>query len=190
MKRTDSLPRDAADRRSFLKQASLLGLCGCGVCAEASPVPAGAGQQAAEPLARQWIATLLPLLADGDRERAGSILRGCSAAHFQSLDMEKMLDGYRGNVAGLLKHLEKEWGWVVQYSPKEGLILIDENKTTCVCPVIPKQHSGDLGILCCCSEGFAERMFSRVAGAPVRARVVASVLRGDRTCKYRVELKV
>jgi hypothetical protein len=32
-------------------------------------------------------------------------------------------------------------------------------------------------------------MFSRVTGGPVRAQVIASVLRGDRTCKYRIELK-
>jgi hypothetical protein len=164
----------------------MLGVCGCGALAE----PEGHNQQAApEPLAKQWVATVLPLLAAGDREHARTVIRRCFEPHFQSLAMQDTLDAFRGNLAGFLRHLEKEWGWVVTYSPEEGIILIDENKSACVCPVLPKQHTGDLGLLCCCSEGFAERMFSLVAGAPVRAEVTASVLRGDRTCRYRITLK-
>jgi predicted hydrocarbon binding protein len=43
-------------------------------------------------------------------------------------------------------------------------------------------------VICYCSEGFAERMFSRVAGVEVSAEVVSSVRRGDLSCVYRIEL--
>jgi hypothetical protein len=179
-----------ADRRSFLKQAGLFGMCGCGTAARDLAGPAAHAQPAQpEPLAKQWVGTLLPLLAAGDREHARQAIRNCSAPHFRALAMDATLDKFRGNVGGFLAHLEKEWGWIVKYSPGDGVVLVDENKTTCVCPLLPKERGGDLGLLCYCSEGFAERMFSRVTGGPVRAQVIASVLRGDRTCKYRIELK-
>ncbi|MFB3854747.1 MAG: hypothetical protein ACE148_13080 [Vicinamibacterales bacterium] len=186
----------ARDRRAFLKGAGMLGICGCGLASECSARPGEAASDAAqapaaapEPLAKHWVATLLPLLAAGDPEHARSAIRRCFEPHFRSLALEPTLDKFRGNVEGFVRHLEKEWGWVVSYSPDTGVILVDENKPYCVCPVLPKERSGDLGLLCYCSEGIAERMFSHVAGSPVHARVVASVLRGDRTCKYRIELK-
>jgi hypothetical protein len=180
-------------RRTFLQQAGVFGICGCAVSAGGRSVAGdGAAEaQAAqpEPMAKQWVATLLPLLAAGDPVRARSAIRKCFEPHFRALALEPTLDTFRGNVAGFVRHLEKEWGWVVDYSPETGVILIDENKAACVCPVVPKEHPGGLGILCYCSEGIAERMFSHVAGAPVRAEVVASILRGDRSCKYRIDLK-
>ncbi len=42
--------------------------------------------------------------------------------------------------------------------------------------------------LCNCSEGFAERMFSYILNRPVRATVIASILRGDKSCKYEIFL--
>ncbi len=186
----------SGNRRAFLKGAGLLSICGCGLAAECSARPGEAASDAAqapaavpEPLAKHWVATLLPLLAASNPEHARSAIRKCFEPHFRSLALEPTLDKFRGNVEGFVRYLEKEWGWVVSYSPETGVILVDENKTYCVCPVLPKERSGDLGLLCYCSEGIAERMFSHVAGSPVRARVVASVLRGDRTCKYRIELK-
>jgi hypothetical protein len=192
MKHLDT-PESEPDRRSFLKKAGWFGMCGCGFAADGLAGPADQATQAQaaqpEPLSKQWIATLLPLLAAGDREHARQAVRGCSLPHFRTLAMDATLDKFRGNVAGFLGHLEKEWGWIVKYSPGDGVILVDENKAACVCPLLPKERTGDLGLLCCCSEGFAERMFSRVAGSPVRAQVTASILRGDPSCKYRIELR-
>jgi hypothetical protein len=187
-------------RRTFLRRAGLAGLCGCGLATSGLAAPDGrreadervaGSEQAAtpEPLAKQWVAALLPALAaQGDRERARAAIRGCWRPHYDALGIQATLDKFRGNLDGFLRHLQAEWGWVVKYSPEQGVIQIDENKAACVCPVVPKQHDGDLGLLCACSEGFAEQMFSQVVGAPVRAVVVASVLRGDRTCQYRIEV--
>jgi hypothetical protein len=137
----------------------------------------------------KWVGALLPLLAVGDRERARAAIRNCWTPHYDSLGMQTTIERFRGNLEGFLRHLQVEWGWAVTYSPEQGMILVDENKPACVCPVVPKQHTGDLGLLCYCSEGFAERMFSQVIGTPVHVDVVASVLRGDPSCRYRIELK-
>lgn len=43
-------------------------------------------------------------------------------------------------------------------------------------------------LLCDCSEGFTEKMFSAVVGKPVKAEVVASIQRGAESCRYRITL--
>jgi hypothetical protein len=201
MTSTDRQPGTDTGRRTFLRRATLAGFCACASSgAEAVVAPAGAtgtagagaGHQAAsqpEPMAKKWVATLLPLLAVGGRDQARQAIRACWPAHFESLGIQPTLDKFHGNLDGFLRHLQAEWGWVVSYSPDQGVILVDENKPACVCPVVPKNHAGDLGLICFCSEGIAERMFSDVVGHPVRAQVVASILRGDRSCKYRIDVK-
>ncbi len=179
-----------ADRRSFLRQACLTGLCACGVAATARAVDDGdpTVTKSPDPMAKKWVATLLPLLASGDPEAARTLLRACSAAHYDELGMAAIAGRYRGNLDAFLGFLRAEWGWAIEYQPDAGLVLIDENKSVCVCPVVPKEHRGLLGLMCHCSEGFAERLFAEVVGAPVRAEVTASILRGDPTCKYRIDL--
>jgi hypothetical protein len=178
-------PGTEANRRSFLKAAGLAGVCACSL-----PSAIAATEQVApakEPLAKAWVATLLPLLAAGDRAQAAKAIRACSGPHYEALGLDATVGRFRGDLDGFLRHLQQEWGWVITRGPEPGVILIDENKPACVCPVVPKPHTGDLGLLCYCSEGIAERMFSQVVGRPVRATVVSSILRGNATCRYRIE---
>ncbi len=137
---------------------------------------------------QKWIAALLPLLAKGDREYARRILKGCAASHYEDLKMQAVVDRFRGKLDDFLDVPRKEWGWIIEYDRDKGVILINENKPNCVCPLVQKGQPGDLGILCYCSEGFAEKMFSEVVGSPVRAEVIESVLRGHKSCKYRIDL--
>jgi hypothetical protein len=102
--------------------------------------------------------------------------------------MDSVLAPLRGDLPSFLAFLRSEWGWIVEHDAAAGVVLANENRDRCVCPLVPEEHGSDLGALCDCSEGFAERMFSAVTGAPVRARVVESILRGGARCRYRVEL--
>ncbi|RPJ74487.1 MAG: hypothetical protein EHM24_06015, partial [Acidobacteria bacterium] len=144
------------DRRSFFKHAGVA-ICACGVTGPGGAFGAAAltasplAEAAPEPLAKKWVATLLPLLAAGDRERARTMIRACWSPHYEGLGMQGTIDKFRGDLPGFLRHLQAEWGWVVTHSAEQGLILIDENKSQCVCPILPKEHTGDLGLLCYCS---------------------------------------
>jgi predicted hydrocarbon binding protein len=64
--------------------------------------------------------------------------------------------------------------------------IADENKTKCVCPMVNKEKGVRSSILCYCSEGFAEKMFSTVVGHPVKAKVISSIHRGNNRCKYQI----
>jgi predicted hydrocarbon binding protein len=182
------------DRRSFMKTGCLAGLCACLGPPITTAAGAGdAGTQTEEPkpptMPQKWIVAMLPALAEMDKEQAKRILKSGARAHFEHLDMAAKVESYRGKMDGFLDFLRGEWDWVIAYDRDRGVIEIDENKSACVCPLVPKDHPADLGVLCYCSEGFAEKLFSAVAGTPVRAEVVASIRRGQKSCKYRIELK-
>jgi predicted ArsR family transcriptional regulator len=138
---------------------------------------------------QKGITALLPQLAKGDREEARRILKGCAEAHYEDLKMQATVDKFRGKMDEFLAFLRKEWGWIIDYDRDQGVILVNENKTSCVCPLVPKARTADLGILCYCSEGFAERVFSEIHGSRVRAEVAESILRGQQHCIYRIELR-
>lgn len=138
---------------------------------------------------QKWIATLLPLLATGDREAAKHVLKGCAASHYDDLKMQATVERFAGRLPAFLDFLRAEWGWIIDYDRAAGVVAINENKSDCVCPLVAKKRGTNLGILCYCSEGFAEKMFSVVVGSPVRAEVTESILRGGKSCRYRIELK-
>lgn len=176
-----------------MKTGCLAGLCAClGGSAAAAAEEAGAAAQTGEPkpptMPQKWIVAVLPALAAMDKEQAKRVLKTGAPAHFEHLNMTATVERYRGKMDEFLEYLRREWDWIIAYDRERGVIEIDENKSACVCPLIPKDHPADLGVLCYCSEGFAERLFSAVAGAPVRAEVAASIRRGQKSCKYRIEL--
>jgi hypothetical protein len=138
---------------------------------------------------RRWIAALLPALAASpDREAARRVLKAVAQVHWEQLRMGERVAPYRGNLDAFLAFLTAEWGWKIERDREAGVILVDEAKSYCVCPLVEKGKPADLTMLCDCSEGFAERLFGAVVGHPVRAEVTQSVLRGASSCHYRISL--
>ena len=138
----------------------------------------------------KWIAALLSSIdANTEPEHARKIIKNCAASHYEHLQMDKTMTRFKGKLEDFLEFLTTEWGWIIEYSKQDGVILMNENKDACVCPLIHK----DIGIkspsLCYCAEGFAEMMFFAVVGLPVRAQVTESIVRGAKSCKYRIDLK-
>jgi predicted hydrocarbon binding protein len=101
--------------------------------------------------------------------------------------MDKVLAPYVGDIKKFIQFIGEKWDWKINYNPDSGVIIADENKTQCVCPMVNKEKGVRSSILCYCSEGFAEKMFSTVLGRTVKATVVSSILRGDKSCKYMIE---
>jgi hypothetical protein len=120
------------------------------------------------------------------QEAKAAVLKGCAQAHYQMIDMDGTIAPYRGNLPAFLEFLSATWGWKIDYDPTSGTITADENKAECVCPLVRCGAVKDNSVLCNCSVGFAERMFSSVLGKPVQARVTRSILKGDPSCVYQV----
>jgi len=183
-----------SSRRSFLRSACASSFCTClgaGLAADAAAGAEAGGSDVAQedPMPRRWIAALLPALeASPDREAARRVLKAAAQAHWEHLRMDEKVAPYRGNLDTFLAFLTAQWGWKIQHDRAAGVILVDEAKSYCVCPLVEKGSKADLTQLCDCSEGFAERLFGAVVEGPVRAEVTQSVLRGATSCHYQITL--
>jgi hypothetical protein len=186
----------AITRKEFFKKACLTGACFCGftslgVHAAASETVSGEVQpdDKIRKLMQDWIsALLLNIDENADDEECRKIVKPCSTAHYNFLEMDKVLTPYVGDMAKFIQFISNEWGWKIDYKPESGVIVADENKSYCVCPMVNKEKGVRSSILCFCSEGFAEKMFSTVAGHPVTARVISSIHRGNERCKYEIRI--
>jgi len=187
----------ALTRKDFFKNACLAGACFCGFTSLAVQ---GSNRtetsDTAEPddknlkFMQDWISTLLLNIDEnaGDEE-CRKIMKPCAMAHYNYLEMDNVLAPYVGDMAKFTQFISNEWSWKIDYNTETGVIVADENKSYCVCPMVNKEKGIRSSILCYCSEGFAEKMFSTVAGHPVTARVISSIHRGNDRCKYEIKLK-
>lgn len=179
-----------ADRRSFLKSACVASSCICGLSALGSNSQSlssiNVEQQS---IMHEWISTLMLCLDENtDDELSRKIMKRCAKVHFDELKMDEVLLPYEGDLPKFIRFLEESWNWKVFLDSDKRIIHADENKNYCVCPMVDKQKGVKSGVLCYCSEGFAELMFSKVVGNKVNAIVVSSILRGDDRCKYQINL--
>ena len=181
-------------RRSFVKRG-LAGVCAFGCVPGLSgpddrdSLETADRPQDSDAVPRKWIAALAASLAVGDPEEARRLLKACSAAHWEHLAMPAAVERFRGNVPAFQDFLRSEWGWIIEYDTDTGVIEVNENKSDCVCPLVSGERAHEMGVLCYCSEGFAERLFGAVAGGGVRAEVRESILRGGHRCRYRIQLR-
>jgi hypothetical protein len=184
-------------RKEFFKKACLTGACFCGFVSLAAQ---GANLQepttVTEPddrnlkFMQDWISNLLLNVDENATdEECRKIMKPCSAAHYNFLEMDKVLAPYIGDIEKFTQFISEKWDWKIDYNHESGVIIADENKSYCVCPMVNKEKGVRSSILCYCSEGFAEKMFSTVAGHPVTARVISSIHRGNDRCIYEIRIK-
>lgn len=182
----------SGNRRSFLKKSCLIGTCFCGF-GGLSGLIASTGtertdDQKPETIHSKWITSLLVSLKDENPETARRIIKNRAEAHFNDLNLKEKFAPFVGKPELFYDFLKNEWGWILEHDKFAGTIVADENKDYCVCPLIKNKKIEGLNALCYCSEGMAEKMFSYVLGRQVKAEVVQSVLRGAKTCKYKITL--
>ncbi|HKJ44128.1 MAG TPA: DUF6144 family protein [Sunxiuqinia sp.] len=178
-------------RKDFVKKACISGACLCGFTTMLQAQTPNENE-VAEPdpnqlLMQEWISTLLFNMDEQQDEKTSrSMLRKAAAAHYKHLNMDEILKPYEGDLEKFNAFIENEWGWKIDYQKEAGLLVADENKNYCVCPLVNQSKGIKSGVLCYCSEGFAELMFSKVIGKKVETKVLTSVLRGNDHCRYEI----
>lgn len=147
-------------------------------------------QQCSLDFSAEWLGGLLDTLEQNcSSEECKIILNQCSEYHYKTGYMDEILKKYVGDLHGFIEFVSKEWNQIITYNEDENIILVDENKDFCVCPI--KQSMGDKKvspILCHCSEGFTAKIMSTILGKEVKSRVINSVLRGDKSCVYEIKI--
>lgn len=117
--------------------------------------------------------------------RAGGDYAECADAHYRALDVDSLVSPMKGDLHAFVDFLSAKWGWKIEHDTAGRTIVADENKITCVCPLVNAGLINDPA-LCDCSCAFAARMFGAVVGREVRAAIVRSILRGAESCVYEI----
>lgn len=140
-------------------------------------------------LQQEWISILLNNIDDRlPEEELRMALKGCAISHYDGVNMDKIITPYKGKLEEFIQFLTTDWNWKIDYNKQTGVLIADENKNRCVCPMVNKEKGIKSAAICYCSEGFIEKMFSEVIGQQVKSRVLKSILRGDPACRYEVTL--
>ena len=182
------------NRKEFLKKACVTGACFCGFGGFASAMadPNYQGQNESEPdtgktLIQAWTAMLVDNLnSELEPEMVRKLVKKGSIVHYNDLKMDEMLKDYIGEPEKFMRFISEKWGWLITFDKATGVLIADENKSYCVCPVVNQANNIGSTAMCYCSEGFAEKMFSVVFQRTVKAEVISSVLKGNASCRYKV----
>ncbi len=184
------------NRKEFLKRACLSGAASlCGFSSISLFANNNESQQSTpEPdnskllLVQEWTNCLLSNLNEQlSEEELRRALKSCAVVHFNNLKMDNVLAQYIGHLDKFIKFLEEEWGWKVEYNKTSKTLIANKNKNYCVCSIVNHKSGAKPTAICYCSEGFAEKMFSTVAGVIAKATVISSIHRGDDRSKYKIE---
>jgi hypothetical protein len=181
-------------RRDFIKKVCISGGCVCGFGGIIqnhifSNTLQSVENKKDETMPLKWIKEVLINLDENLNEnQLKKITKSASIAHHKDMNMENMLLPYKGKLDEFVKFIEEKWDWKVTYEDNGKILIADENKHVCVCPLLKDDKETKYPALCYCSEGFAERMFSYVCEQPVVAIVTSSIQRGDKRCIYRINL--
>ncbi len=177
------------DRKSFFKKACFAGACFCGfgnISSMANHENVTV-QDENKQLKQDWLSNLLLNLDQVlDDDVLRKIVKKASITHYDNLKMDALLSPYIGDLDKFNQFIERSWGWKIDYDDRTKVLIADECKDYCVCPILEHKKEINTSAICYCSEGFAEKMFSVVTGLPVSATVISSVRRGDETCKYKI----
>lgn len=182
------------NRKDFLKKVCFSGACLCGFGSiafskEVDDSNEDKMQTQKLSLLQDQIASILLNVNDElDKGSARKLIKKTSGVHFENLKMDTLLAEYKGDLDKFTVFLREKWGWKVDYDKEKGVLIADENKNYCVCPIAVHKKDKDSSAICYCSEGFAEKMFSLVSGVQVQAEVIASIRKGDTSCKYKIVL--
>ena len=137
----------------------------------------------------EWAACLLEGIENNCSVKIGqACLERCACFHYRVNDMDRLLEKYVTDLNGFIDFLQKEYGWIIQINNDNKNIIVDENKDYCVCPITAALHGKVSSLLCDCSAHYASKMFAKVLGKEVKAKVIRSYLRDGLSCIYEIDI--
>ena len=127
----------------------------------------------------------MPTATDG-RVNLKEAMRCCSRVCYDKNGFDDLIP--ENDFERFLKIAVDDFKWGIDYNRETGIIIVHENNTECLCPMVRACNGKMKPTLCRCTETELERMFARVYGKPVKATVTESILMGQSTCVYKIEL--
>ncbi len=135
----------------------------------------------------RWICTLIAgLEKHADKEMLQKVLeecgRQCQSASFVKkarsiYEKSKNVDEFLENLGKVYKHLHREGDSVYLVYPR------------CYCSMVNKIPAGKLSaVYCNCSRGWTKALFEGASKKPVEVKLLKSIKRGDKECRFEVIL--
>jgi len=174
------------ERREFLKNAGLAGLCSCFVSRMLAAETSSAPQQTPQEdwridFGRKRYSKLVSLLAASmDESKFQQIME--EVGQFCS-DTGPARD-FRGRLEAYLEHIEKQWGSKTSFDPATRIARVSFQPPSgdCACPLMGKGLVPTAA--CRCSVGAMRRSFSAIVGHSVTVDLKESVLQGGKCCAF------
>ena len=151
---------------------------------------------------RNWTQKMMEAVGEqrtngaGDAINMREAMRKCSRVCYDKNGFDDIIK--EGDFEGFLKTAKDDFGWGISLTPnpspkgegnyKGSVLIVHENNTDCLCPMVRACKGKMSTSLCICTETELERMFARAYGGEVKAEVTEAILRGDKSCVYRIEL--
>jgi len=135
----------------------------------------------------KWIRTLMAGLDEhADEEMLVKVLeqcgRQCQSASFVKkarsiFEKSGNVDEFLENLGKIYKHIHREGDGVYLVYPK------------CYCSMVNRIPIGKLAaVYCNCSRGWAKALFEGALKKPVEVKLLKSIKRGDKECRFKVIL--
>jgi hypothetical protein len=174
------------DRKTFLKTACGLGVCGC-VASLVDPIAALAATPEQAPdrqlaFARYQVARMVGFMAAGPAAPAcADVLEktGRECAKLGGLAAR-----FKGDPEGYMATARKAWGTEFQWDKQKGIVTVAVAEGECTCPLVDNKRTP--AFFCNCSVGYQRESFETVFGRPVQASLKESKLGGSRRCVFEV----
>jgi hypothetical protein len=128
----------------------------------------------AQSFSMDWLNELLYSIEKNcSQEECALLLNPCGACHYQA--MEQLIDKYVGDLDGFIQYMSEENGQIITYSKDGKTLLVNENKSYCVCPITQCMNGKKVSpVLCNCSSSMTGKMISKIVGKQVNCQVVSS----------------
>jgi hypothetical protein len=180
-------------RNEFFKKACLTGLCTCAGIASIGSVDLLA-QENKEEKKDDWrigfMQRRFAKLVDNMGEKISAsqrdelleqMGRNCSATN------NEKWKNFNGSIEKALAEIESDFAEKATFDSKTQTITIIGKKTTeCFCPFAGgKNITKDF---CNCSIGWQKNTFETISGKKAEASIIASILRGDDRCSFKIVL--
>ena len=114
-------------------------------------------------------------------------IEACSAYCFREKNMAEMFKDVT-TLEELIEIFRTKWNWVVDYDKEHGVLICNENKDYCLCPI---EHcsKGDVSKnLCLCTRGMIKSIFRFALQKEVNVELLRSVIRDGKSCIYKIIL--
>ena len=140
---------------------------------------------------RSWMARLHEGIGHLDHNLKCSIMKPAGEAC--ASDILSLCEKYLGKKVSTMEDLMAGWNIIRDRRNLKGRWVIEGNTLRgifgeCGCPLIRSGLVELHPVLCYCSQGMMETIFSRVSGKTIEVEIKRSIGRGDDVCEFLINL--